>query len=408
MNYGAAYGTLPTINRTATNQYTYSFKAYSPSCTTTTTIGAANAEHTAQWNSTAVKYTLTLNPNGGSVSPTSMSFAWNAALTELPTPTRESTNAYTYSFRGWFTAATGGTQITSSTTMGTAARTIYAQWDVTEKRYSVTGSPFYRTTDGTGNYTSGTTGGTVSGSDNSVLGGNNVTLKAIAATGYQFDGWYTAGASGGTRVSTSASYTISTVTSNHAYYARFTKKYYTITYSKGANVASLSRTSERVAHGANAAGSKMTVNTTTDSTSYAVDGWYNSGGSRVTTSATYAPTNVTAAATYTAKGTATTRSYTLTVNSNNTDYGTVSGGGTYTYNTKVTIKATAKSGYHFVKWSDGSTDATREVTVTGAATYTATFAADPYLNLDKTSLEFEASGGTQTVNVTSNVSWTVS
>lgn len=408
LNYGAVYGTLPTISRTATNQYTYSFKAYSPSCTTTTTIGAANAEHTAQWDSTAVKYTLTLNPNGGSVSPTSMSFAWNAALTGLPTPTREATNAYTYSFRGWFTASSGGTQITSSITMGTAARTIYAQWDVTEKRYSVTGSPFYRTTDGTGNYTSGTTGGTVSGSNNSVLGGNNVTLTATPATGYQFDGWYTAGASGGTRVSTSASYTISTVTSNHTYYARFTKKYYTITYSKGANVASLSKTSERVAHGANASGSTMTVNTTTASTSYAVDGWYNSGGSRVTTSATYAPTNVTAAATYTAKGTATTRSYTLTVNSNNTNYGTVSGGGTYTYNTKVTIKATAKSGYHFVKWSDGSTDATREVTVTGAATYTATFAADPYLNLDKTSLEFEASGGTQTVNVTSNVSWTVS
>ena len=46
--------------------------------------------------------------------------------------------------------------------------------------------------------------------------------------------------------------------------------------------------------------------------------------------------------------------------------------------------------------------------VTKDATYTAIFEPDPYLNLDKTSLEFEASGGTQTVNVTSNVSWTVS
>ena len=30
------------------------------------------------------------------------------------------------------------------------------------------------------------------------------------------------------------------------------------------------------------------------------------------------------------------------------------------------------------------------------------------LNLDKTSLTFEAAGGTQTVKVTSNVNWTVS
>ena len=67
-------------------------------------------------------------------------------------------------------------------------------------------------------------------------------------------------------------------------------------------------------------------------------------------------------------------SVTLTVTSNNTSYGTVSGGGTYKYNTSVTLTATPKTGYHFVQWSDGNKNASRTVTATANATYTATFA----------------------------------
>lgn len=55
--------------------------------------------------------------------------------------------------------------------------------------------------------------------------------------------------------------------------------------------------------------------------------------------------------------------------------GTVTGGGTYESGTSITIKAIPNSGYKFVKWSDGNTSATRTVTVTGNATYTAEFAA---------------------------------
>lgn len=66
-------------------------------------------------------------------------------------------------------------------------------------------------------------------------------------------------------------------------------------------------------------------------------------------------------------------SYTLTVTSSNAAMGTVSGGGTYNYNATATIKATPKTGYKFVKWSDGNTSASRTVTITGAKTYTATF-----------------------------------
>lgn len=80
--------------------------------------------------------------------------------------------------------------------------------------------------------------------------------------------------------------------------------------------------------------------------------------------------------------------------------------------TTATIHATAAEGYSFGGWwKDGvkvSDDVNFSVTVDATKTYIAKFTRDPYLNLDKTSLEFEAVGGTQTVNVTSNVEWTVS
>ncbi|MCQ2346992.1 MAG: hypothetical protein MJZ92_03585, partial [Paludibacteraceae bacterium] len=67
---------------------------------------------------------------------------------------------------------------------------------------------------------------------------------------------------------------------------------------------------------------------------------------------------------------------TITANSNNTDWGTVTGGGSYKGNQQVTLTATPKGGYQFVEWNDHNTDATRQVVVNGNATYTATFAVE--------------------------------
>ena len=69
--------------------------------------------------------------------------------------------------------------------------------------------------------------------------------------------------------------------------------------------------------------------------------------------------------------------YMLTLAANNDSYGTVSGGGEYAAGTEVELKATAKSGYQFVKWSDGDTNATRTYTTTAeAVTLTAEFVVD--------------------------------
>lgn len=67
---------------------------------------------------------------------------------------------------------------------------------------------------------------------------------------------------------------------------------------------------------------------------------------------------------------------TITVLSSDETMGSVTGSGSYADGTKVTLTATANDGYHFVQWQDGVTTATREITVSCDATYTATFAED--------------------------------
>ena len=76
---------------------------------------------------------------------------------------------------------------------------------------------------------------------------------------------------------------------------------------------------------------------------------------------------------YTATYTSKVRKYTITVKSADADQGSVSGGGTYSYGSSVTLTATAKGCYRFKKWSDGNTANPRIVTVTGEKTYTAQF-----------------------------------
>lgn len=65
--------------------------------------------------------------------------------------------------------------------------------------------------------------------------------------------------------------------------------------------------------------------------------------------------------------------YPLTILSAADSMGTVTGSGVYRSGTKVTVIATAKDGYEFDKWSDGSTEASRTVTISGIDTLTAYF-----------------------------------
>lgn len=70
------------------------------------------------------EYTVTYDAKGGSVSPGSKKVTFDGTYGSLATPTKTG-----YTFDGWYTAASGGTQVTSSTKVSTASNhTIYAHW----------------------------------------------------------------------------------------------------------------------------------------------------------------------------------------------------------------------------------------------------------------------------------------
>ena len=68
----------------------------------------------------------------------------------------------------------------------------------------------------------------------------------------------------------------------------------------------------------------------------------------------------------------------ITVLSNNTTWGKVTGAGFYNENDEATLTATANSGYRFVKWSDEVSDNPRTVVVTQDSTFTAIFEANTF------------------------------
>ncbi len=131
----------------------------------------------AEWE--ANTYTVTFNPKGGSVSPTSKDVTYNATYGDLPTPTRTG-----YTFNGWFTEETNGTQVTSSTTVQiTTDQTLYAHW--TAKTYTVNLN------------IQGGTGGTSSVTVNYESAMPSAT--APSRTGYTFKGYYSEQNGGGTQ-----------------------------------------------------------------------------------------------------------------------------------------------------------------------------------------------------------------
>lgn len=115
--------------------------------------------------------TVSFDANGGSVSPATKSYTVYGTYGSLPTPTRSG-----YTFNGWYTAASGGTKITASSTVSTSITTLYAQWKISA--YTVS----FNANGGTGSMTA-----------KSVTIGSSVTLPKCTFTksGYVFAGWAT-------------------------------------------------------------------------------------------------------------------------------------------------------------------------------------------------------------------------
>ena len=85
--------------------------------------------------------TITFNANGGTVSPSSQSYAANGTYGSLPTATRAG-----YTFEGWFTAASGGKQVIISSMVPSSNATLYAHWTAYSKVQLWEGGPYWAET----------------------------------------------------------------------------------------------------------------------------------------------------------------------------------------------------------------------------------------------------------------------
>ena len=125
VTYGTAYGQLPTVSR---DGYTFAGWYDGEEQVTAATVfdGTADVTLTARW--TANTYTVTLDANGGTVDPASMTVTFGEAFGTLPTPTRDG-----YAFAGWFLGEDSVSSTTTYTTVGDVE--LVAHW--TANAYSV-------------------------------------------------------------------------------------------------------------------------------------------------------------------------------------------------------------------------------------------------------------------------------
>ncbi|MCL1885590.1 MAG: InlB B-repeat-containing protein, partial [Dehalococcoidia bacterium] len=281
VTFGVAYGSLASISRIG---YTFGGWFTDAACTTGNEITSASPVTNASAHTLYAKWTaksgivVTFDSNGGNTpSPASKTVTFDADYGSLATISRTG-----YNFDGWYTAATGGSLVTSTTKVSNPDNhTLYAHWTAkndivvsfdsnggdgpTPTAKSVTFDSLYGTLANvsrygynfTGWYTAASGGSlvddttTVTNPDNHTLyahwsakndivvefnaGGGNTpspeyklvsfgaaysTLASVSRTGYNFEGWYTA-AIGGTLVSAS---TTVTRAENHILYAHWSAK----------------------------------------------------------------------------------------------------------------------------------------------------------------------------------------
>ena len=213
---------------------------------------------------------------------------------------------------------------------------------------------------------SDTNQGTVSGGG-TYNEGTSITLEAAAKSGYAFKNW----TKGGAEVSTEASYQV-TVSENASYVANFEAAIYTVSVLSG-----------NTDHGTVSGGGTFnegaaTTVTATAKTGYRFVNWIEWASSEeASTEAVYtftATKNVQLIAYFEAIPL---KQYTISVLSNNADYGTVTGDGTFKEGAEVTIVAEAKSEYRFAHWTKNgdivSTEAAYTFEVAEDVSYMANF-----------------------------------
>lgn len=124
------HGVPLTLSSTVPTREDYDFLGWATSSTATAAAYQPGGQYTQNASKTlyavwqAKTYTITFNPNGGTVNTPSKQVAYGSAYGTLPKPVRAG-----YTFKGWYTAAEGGTKVTASTVLTERAdQTVYAHW----------------------------------------------------------------------------------------------------------------------------------------------------------------------------------------------------------------------------------------------------------------------------------------
>ena len=223
----------------------------------TNTHNGRTATRTSNAVTTTVTPVITFHANGGSITPATGTTGTNWRLLSLPTPTRTG-----YTFNGWFTAETGGTQVTTSTEFS-ANSAIYARW--TPTTYTISYN---------------LNGGTVSDVNpiSYTIEAENFTLNNPTRIGYTFTGWT---GTNGTTPETTVSIGQGS-TGNINYTANWTLMTYEITFD--ANGGTIS-----TVYGTTNSNWQITFLPTPTRDAYTFNGWFTeeTGGTPVTTNTAF-------------------------------------------------------------------------------------------------------------------------
>jgi len=352
-----------TLNNPTREGYTFAGWTGSNGTTPQTTVtiekgSAGDKSYTANW--TTDSYTITYTLNGGTgTNPTS--YTIETATFTLNNPTREG-----YTFAGW-TGSNGTTpQTTVTIEKGSAGDKSYtANW--TADSYTIT-------------YT--LNGGTGTNPTSYTIETATITLTNPTREGYTFAGWT---GSNGTTPQTTVTIEKGS-TGDKSYTANWTADSYTITYTLngGTGTNPTNYTIETAT---------FTLNNPTRE-GYTFAGWTGSNGTTPQTTVTIEKGS-TGDKSYTANWT--TEAYTVTVIQIPEAAGSVSGAGSKTYNSTVTLTATAddSAGYTFNGWEVVSGGVTLD---TNGATATFTMPANDVVikakyQLKTYTITYDADGG---------------
>lgn len=355
---GTNYNSVPEPTRTG-----YDFKGWylDKSCKTAAPATIVKYSHTlyAGWTEATYKVKFDNNYEGGTSTTVMQTFGSTYNLPSNPRRTG-------YAFAGWYTATTGGNNITEVTVVpANPDLTLYARW--TPNKYTVTFSD-----DALDDFSKTKT---------VTYGDEYGNLPVPVKTGYTFGGWYnTPTVSAQTDANKITSTTKVATTNNHTLYAKWTEKDYVVTLDPDGGT--LDGTTTRTVK-YNAAYPTLPVPTRTG---YTFNGWYtqhNGAGTAITnasgTNATGVKLTTASAHTLYAYWTENTYRVTFSGATTNPTYLDVTYGQTYAGLNAVVV--TAKTGHTFVEWHDAAGNVVTsdtKVAITADATLTAVFKANTY------------------------------